>query len=223
MQTTKWGPSGWNLFHNVAIEYKPTRENKALYRGFYESFKYTLPCKYCRQSYSTFFDTTPIDRFLVSSEQLFYWTYLMHNKVNDKLRNQGFLTTPNPSYQEVKKMYTKGCYNKCTYSDYITFIGCVVFNYGSIGSSKDCPPKCTQDAYKLFFNFLAYAFPTIHKSKIDNKSLENNCNIVIWYFKNVLVADKDTKPKVSLFEKYVKFFANLRASCSQATSCRLKL
>lgn len=220
MQTTKWGPSGWNLFHNVAIGYNPTRENKALYRAFYESFKQILPCKYCRQSYSTFFDTTPIDRFLVSSEQLFYWTYLMHNKVNDKLRKQGFLKTPNPSYQEIKKQYQKGCYNKCTYADYIVFIGCVVFNYGSIGNSKDCPPQCTQDGYKTFFDFLTIIFPKIHK-KLTKSDLKNNCNIVVWYFANVLVPSK--QPNMRLFETYVNYFANFRASCSQATSCRLKL
>ena len=220
MQTTKWGPSGWNLFHNVAIGYKPTRENKARYRAFYESFKQILPCKYCRQSYSTFFDATPIDRFLVSSEQLFYWTYLMHNKVNDKLRKQGFLTTPNPSYQEIKKQYQKGCYNKCTYADYIVFIGCVVFNYGSIGNSKDCPPQCTQDGYKTFFDFLTIIFPKIHK-KLTKSDLKNNCNIVVWYFANVLVPSKQSNMR--LFETYVNYFANFRASCSQATSCRLKL
>jgi hypothetical protein len=221
MQTTKWGPSGWNLFHNVAIQYKPTRENKALYRAFYESFKQILPCKYCRQSYSTFFDSTPIDRFLVSSEQLFYWTYLMHNKVNDKLRKQGFLTTPNPSYQEIKKQYQKGCYNKCTYADYIVFIGCVVFNYGSIGNEKHCPPKCTQDGYKTFFNFLTVKYPEVHSEFIKNENLESNCSIVVWYFKSVLVPSQE--PKMKLFEKYVNHFANYRASCSQATSCRLKL
>lgn len=220
MQTTKWGPSGWNLFHNVAIGYEPTRENKALYRAFYESFKQILPCKYCRQSYTAFFDATPIDRFLVSSEQLFYWTYLMHNKVNDKLRKQGFLTTSNPSYQEIKKQYQKGCYNKCTYADYIVFIGCVVFNYGSIGNSKDCPPQCTQDGYKTFFDFLTIIFPKIHK-KLTKSDLKNNCNIVVWYFANVLVPSK--QPNMRLFENYVNYFANFRASCSQATSCRLKL
>ena len=220
MQTTKWGPSGWNLFHNVAINYSPSRENKALYRAFYESFKQILPCKYCRQSYSTFFDATPIDRFLVSSEQLFYWTYLMHNKVNDKLRKQGFVTTPNPSYKEIKKQYEKGCYNKCTYADYIVFIGCVVFNYGSIGNNKECPPQCTKDGYKTFFNFLVIKFPKIHK-KITKSDLKSNCSIVVWYYTNVLAPSKE--PNMKLFTKYINYFANFRASCSQATSCRLKL
>lgn len=221
MQTTKWGPSGWNLFHNVAISYVPSKENKPIYRAFYESFKYILPCKYCRQSYATFFDSTPIDRFLVSSEQLFYWTYLMHNKVNNKLRNQGFLDSPNPSYNEIKKMYKEGCYNKCTYGDYIVFIGCVVFNYGSIGDSKACPPQCTQDGYKTFFDFLNFAFPSIHLKPLKKQDLKNNCSIVVWYFNDVLVPLK--KPNMKLFESYVNYFANFRASCSQATSCRLKL
>lgn len=222
MQTTKWGPSGWNLFHNLAISYKPTLENRQRYKKFYESFKYVLPCKYCRESYTTFFDTISIDPYLVSSERLFYWTYLMHNKVNDKLRMQGFNSRPNPDYKkDIYPMYTNGCYNNCRYVDYVTFIGCIVFNYGSFGSTKDCPEKCIKDAYKVFFDFLQQTLPTYHKSSVKQIHLKNNCTLISWYFVEILT--RDTKIDYKLFDKYLTYFADFRASCSRKTSCRVKL
>jgi|UniRef100_A0A6C0J4A4 hypothetical protein len=219
MQTTKWGPSGWNLFHNVALKYDP--QNSALYKQFYESFKYLLPCKYCRESYTLFLKEKPIQKFLVSSERLFYWTYLMHNKVNDKLRKQGFLKTENPSYATIKKFYDIGCYNKCTYIDYVTFIGCVVFNYGSIGSTKDCPSQCTQTAYKIFFKHLNMIFPKEHPITPETKILDNNCNLVVWYYTTILNREKINNQQ--LFDKYINYFVNMRATCSTKTSCRVKL
>lgn len=219
MQTTKWGPSGWNLFHNIAINYVPTHENKYIYKQFYENFKHILPCKYCRESYSVFFAEIPIDQYLVSSERLYYWTYLIHNKVNDKLRSQGFLSTPNPSYSEMKVHFDKKCYNNCSYNDYVTFIGCMVFNYGNIGTNNECPKKCIKDAYEYFFCFMQQEFPTIHTTRITQKALKGNCSLVVWYFSRVLHKKRSQKE----FDNYINYFTNLRASCSQQTSCRVKL
>lgn len=223
MQTTKWGPSGWNLFHNTAINYVPTPENKYIYKQFYQNFMYILPCKYCRESYTIFFSENPIDKYLVSSERLYYWTYLIHNKVNDKLRNQGFLNTQNPSYEEMKVHFNKKCYNDCSYQDYITFIGCMVFNYGNIGTTDECPKECIKDAYEYFFCFMQQHFPTIHKTKITQRALKGNCGIVVWYFTNVLQKDSYKKKNYKEFDNYTKYFTSMRAMCSKETSCRVKL
>lgn len=223
MQTTKWGPSGWNLFHNVAINYVPNAENAKRYKVFYENFKYILPCKYCRESYEKFFNETRIEQFLNNSERLYYWTYLIHNNVNGKLRNQGFKQEPNPSYKSIKKHYENKCYNDCTYNDYVTFIGSMVFNYGSVGSTKDCPTDCIKKAYKYFFDFLHVYMPKDHPAVLQEKELSNNCTLVVWYYINILQKNKTKKEQKQYFDDYIEYFTNMRASCSEATSCRVKL
>ncbi len=223
MQTTKWGPSGWNLFHNVAISYVPNSKNALMYKKFYENFKYILPCKYCRESYEKIFNQTRIEQYLHNSERLYYWTYLIHNNVNDKLRNQGFKQDANPSYASIKKYYEKKCYNECSYNDYVTFIGCVVFNYGNVGSTQQCSDECIINAYKYFFYFLHKYIPSRHFTELSNNALSSNCSLVVWYYVNVLQRNKTKKEQKKFFDDYIDYFSNMRASCSEATSCRVKL
>jgi hypothetical protein len=72
---------------------------------------FILPCKYCRNSFTKYSKNLPVDGYLDSRSKLTEWVYLMHNKVNGKLRRQGFLDSPNPSFKEVNEkafqFYTK--------------------------------------------------------------------------------------------------------------------
>jgi hypothetical protein len=49
-----------------------------------------------------FYKHRPVDR-----DDLGHWMYEIHNDVNNKLRKQGHLRKPNPSFSEVKKQYTE--------------------------------------------------------------------------------------------------------------------
>lgn len=105
MNTSSWGPRTWVYTHTVAQNYSP--KDKNIYKDFFVILKDILPCKYCRASYSEFVKELPIDGFLGSKEDLTYWFYLIHNKVNDKLRNQGFIHTRNPSFKCIYKKYDR--------------------------------------------------------------------------------------------------------------------
>ena len=107
MQTIKWGPAYWFSLHITAhgAPEHPTPQQKKYYKDFYYGLQHTLPCKYCRASYSKFIKQLPIDPYLVSRRRLAYWVYLMHNKVNAKLRRQGYEIDPNPKFSDVCTYY----------------------------------------------------------------------------------------------------------------------
>jgi len=105
MNTKDWGPKMWYSLHTIAYNYEPTPENRKHYKQFYVSLKDMLPCKYCRQSWKDFLTELPIDKFLDSKKSMTFWIYLMHNKVNKKLRDQGNPIPKDPSYEEICKKY----------------------------------------------------------------------------------------------------------------------
>ena len=82
--------------HTIAFNYpekidlnKKEHQNKLYYyKQLFENFQHTLPCKYCRVSYSKFLKELPIEPFLYSRKDLTHWFYMIHNKVNKKLRAQ---------------------------------------------------------------------------------------------------------------------------------------
>lgn len=105
MQTSKWGPHYWVALHTVAHNYNPDLHDKKDYINYYKMVGQTLPCKYCRESFTQFFKELPIKNYLSCQRDMAYWMYLMHNKVNDKLRKQGLLNKPNPSFESVYNKY----------------------------------------------------------------------------------------------------------------------
>jgi hypothetical protein len=112
MQTAKWGPPCWEFFHAVAHNYDPSIDDIKDYRSYYELIGKVLPCKYCRDSYPQFFKELPIEKAKGSQKEMAFWAYQMHCKVNDKLRKQGFLKTPDPSFEEIYAKYEQwraGC------------------------------------------------------------------------------------------------------------------
>jgi len=100
MDTRFWGPSGWRLLHLITFQAK--NMNKPDVELFFTNLPYVLPCKFCRASLSDYYVEDPIPKTLSEYPQ---WLYRIHNRVNDKLRSQNLLDTPNPSWQDIKKRY----------------------------------------------------------------------------------------------------------------------
>ena len=133
MDVRFWGPSGWKLLHSISFlaPKKLNSEEQNLYHLFYESLRYVLPCKYCRDSLNKFMNKIPLHNYIHTREKLSEWVYLIHNQVNNKLRKQGFLKTENPSFIEVKKNYKNILRNECNICDISgwEFLYSKVFNY----------------------------------------------------------------------------------------------
>lgn len=107
MNTTFWGPSGWKFLHTLTFIYpeNPSNTDKIKMRNFMTSLITILPCKYCRASFAKYCKSLPIDNFLDTRETVIDWLYKMHNKVNKKLRAQGFCHYDNPNLEHVYKLY----------------------------------------------------------------------------------------------------------------------
>ena len=178
MNTTFWGPSGWEFLHTLTFIYPvtPSYNDKVKMQNFMNSINYILPCKYCRLSFTKYTKNLPINVYLESRDKMIEWLYKIHNKVNKKLRKQGFCKYENPELSLVKDKYKtileqiySLCKNKDTkdtkdinIQDIITyicnlgrdFLGSIVFNYQGYFSnchSGDEKVKIVS-VYHTFFN-----------------------------------------------------------------------
>jgi hypothetical protein len=116
MDTRFWGPSGWRLLHLITFTYEPSR--RTYVKEFFELLPFVLPCKFCRASLTDYMLADPIEASLGSRASLTRWLYRIHNMVNEKLRGQGLLHTPNPSFASVKKMYEERVRQGCQRTEF---------------------------------------------------------------------------------------------------------
>jgi len=107
MQTSKWGPPLWKGLHTIAHNYDPDTHDPNDYITFFSLLGKILPCKYCRESYVEFYKELPINKYTSCQKDMTYWLYLMHNKVNDKLRKQGLLNKPDPTFSSIYEKYER--------------------------------------------------------------------------------------------------------------------
>ena len=96
MNTSFWGPGGWKFLHSITFNY-PTKidrrkprhiEIQKYVKQLFLNLQYTLPCKFCRESYKQFIKDLPISNYLNTRHEITWWLYAIHNMVNQKLRKQ---------------------------------------------------------------------------------------------------------------------------------------
>lgn len=113
MSTAVWGPPAWLFLHCVVMGYPcciKTKEDNQRKRDmylFFETLGNVLPCKYCRKSYQEFMNELPIEPYLSSRQDLSYWLYIIHKKVNDKLNK------PTLSFKKYNEMFEQYRANAC--------------------------------------------------------------------------------------------------------------
>lgn len=169
MNTKFWGPSGWEFLHSIVTIYptNPTLTDKMLMRDFINIICDVLPCKYCRASFTKYSQSLPIMSYLEDSQHLQEWMYRMHNKVNSKLRRQGFCTKENPTLEQVMTLYNKKVLLQ-------------IENICSKNTTKDLIEKCMHVIIKLgytflgsiIFNYQGY-YANCHTSEEKNKIVMN--------------------------------------------------
>jgi hypothetical protein len=221
MDTRFWGPPGWKLLHQIAYQYpeNPSPEEKLDYGIFYTNLKNVLPCKYCRNSYLKFIEKLPVEGFLDSRAKLTEWVYLIHNKVNGKLRRQGFLNTPNPSFKEVNEKYAECAQVKCQLPGW-DFIYSLIFNYNT-----DNPTSQQAMSYLTFFNYLGKVIPCpeyrkyyndlFNKDPID-KHLITQDSLLKWLYKINCQINTKLNEKNKNFSRLCAYYSNFKAgSCKK--------
>jgi hypothetical protein len=189
MDTQKWGPDGWDLLHSIAYYYeKENNENKERYKSlksFFYSIQHILPCIYCRRSYKKYISEVPIKK----DTNFFEWIYIIHNKVNDKLKEQGYNSKPNPSYNTIYKTYQKIFKNKCNTMGW-NFLYSIIFNYDE--GISDTRKK----AYLTFFNHLGNFLPSSNK--------KYNEYLSIYPLEKFMDRREDSSKWLYLLEKHLK-------------------
>jgi hypothetical protein len=214
MDTRIWGPSGWLLLHTIA-ENNELSDRKKI--SFLETLSYTLPCKYCRESFIVYADLLDLKNSTNVSKTL----YRIHNKVNNKLVRQGYVVCRASSHEAIQKRYIR--LNKkiveLEQDDLgFIFLGCVVFNYPKTKPS----PELTKQ-YEKFFKLLSQLYPVrsvrkklkkYHEESPIQLSLKNRSSLVQWFKKYPIENIQKMK-----HTKYFEYFESFRAGCS-ATSCR---
>jgi hypothetical protein len=89
MNPTIWGPGLWRILSDVAyhsdLAHSTNKTHHEKVVQFFRSLQYLLPCRYCRDSYSSYINTLPPHKH-VSKRQALGWVFTIHELVNDKLR-----------------------------------------------------------------------------------------------------------------------------------------
>jgi len=234
MNTTFWGPSGWKFLHTLTFIYpeNPNFNEKVKMREFMNLLSFILPCKYCRLSFSKYIKSLPIDDYLDSRTKIIEWLYKIHNKINKKLRIQGFCKHQNPDLNNVYKHYeyfTKIIYNiindkKKTESNRIKdainyicnlgkeFLGSIVFNYQ--GYFTNCHTSNEKirivSVYNTFFNsiipMLCSYLAKFCKDSKDCVSIYKN-NMPNFNIRSILTQNEP-------YTKLVKWFYNCDDLCT---------
>jgi hypothetical protein len=97
MKTMVWGPAAWTFLFCSVIGAYPVKLDesnkdhikiKKEFKSMFQSFGYTMPCIYCRESYKKFTADMPIDDHMGTRLSLISWLYKLKDKVNKKLIKQ---------------------------------------------------------------------------------------------------------------------------------------
>ena len=228
MDTKYWGPSGHKLLHSIAYCYSfneyedDIQKNKVI--SFFNSIKYVLPCIYCRRSYSQYLKDIPLRSFLNShKDNIFKWIYLIHNKINDKLRKQGYLSQKNPKYNTILSNYTK--YVKKIKKCYIVgwdFLYSIIFDYPQYSFELS---DSRYNGYLTFFTNLQYLLPckktrNIYINHSEKYPLEDYMKTRDDFKKWIYKFEKKVKKNCYSFEKRCKKVLKYKVNKCNNNSCR---
>ena len=170
MQTSKWGPSAWNYLHTLTFNYpeNPTDDNKKYYYELFNNLKFTLPCKYCRESYSIFFKYININNYLNDRMGITYWLFIIHNIVNYKLNKKkvDFIDIVNYYEKMRANKINKSCKKLCICNEIICC--CIKLNCTCNKSNCECnKSNCNCDQCNTNFDF-------VNKTKLKYDKITND-------------------------------------------------
>ena len=179
MQTSKWGPSAWEYLHTLTFNYpeKPTDENKKYYYELFDNLKYTLPCKYCRESFSIFFKYININSYLNDRMGITYWLYIIHNIVNYKLNKKkvDFIDVVNFYEKRRANQIDKNCKKLCICNEFICcckkLCNC---NYNYNQQQCDCKKLCNCNEIVCNCNQCNKNFDFVYKTKLKYNKITND-------------------------------------------------
>ena len=230
MNVKCWGPTAWFTLHKITANYpiKPTKEDKMIHYKLFANLKETLPCKHCRKSYKQYFKEIDITNYLETRETIMYWLYIIHNKVNEKLREQGYKITKDPKFEDIYKFYTSKT-SKCCCPCLLNVINCIAFNYNR-ANNRTGPTLQEKRSVNELLYILRFLLPCEDCKKIYNNYMDKNKvrletkgSFVKWSFNltNEMRRNfKCNKRQYITYNKYCEYYNSQNTGCNE-NSCRI--
>jgi hypothetical protein len=200
MQTSKWGPSAWEYLHTLTFNYpeKPTDDNKKYYYELFDNLKYTLPCKYCRESFSIFFKYININDYLNDRMGITYWLFTIHNIVNYKLNKKkvDFIDVVDFYEKRRANQTDKKCKKLCICNEIVccckklqkkcncTRNKCDKSNCDKSNCDCDCDSKCEKNNCDCNCDQCNKNFDFVDKTKLKYNKITND------YIKKLIECDE---------------------------------
>ena len=224
MDTRFWGPPAWVLLHSITYLYDPKLINE--YELFFTTIQNILPCIYCRDSYTEYLERLPIKPFLLSG-RLFEWLYRIHNMVNNKLRQQGLITTHNPTLSEMRNKYKDitESLNVCKMREHSVmgwnFLYCIAFVYPENGTS--IVQTSHFSGYMIFFSLLSKLLPvsgglrSVYNKYISKHSFYAalSCRDILkkWVYDLEKIMDKNQRVECKPLNQISEIIEQYRSGC----------
>jgi hypothetical protein len=225
MDCKGWGSAGWILLHSTALCCDDIKNNISprTIKKFFGSVRHILPCIYCRRSYYQYMKELSIDPF-IASHNVFEWIYHIHNKVNQKLRSQGYCIENDPSLSSVRKRYIS--FNKKNKKVVgWEFFYCVVLNYPVY--SEDISNARYKGHIDFFTSLAELLCPTVRDRYVDfflrepiQKYMETRSIFSKWLYRlEKCLTGKSNK--ICSFEKKCERIERYRVEKCVGGTCRL--
>ena len=108
-----WGPPHWTCIHSDAAAYKP--EKAVAFKTLMYCLPELLPCEECCANLKKNLAKYPIDGYLRNNHDLFLWTYILHDAVNQEHNHMKPREPPkySPPFEQVKQFYFKALAEEC--------------------------------------------------------------------------------------------------------------
>ncbi len=108
-----WGPPEWISLHTKAAAYK--REKAKAFVSYVYCLAELLACDECGGHFLENLKKYPVENYLENNHTLFFWSYLIHDAVNQQINN----AKPNekkkisPPFDSVKAYYFRALGEDC--------------------------------------------------------------------------------------------------------------
>jgi len=106
-----WGPPIWTTIHILAATLRP--EDADAYEMFLESLTRLLPCDICRQNLIYKLKHYPPAPYLKNNEDAFFYSYFLHDMVNESASGKEGKVRESPPYEDVKIWYFDKLSQEC--------------------------------------------------------------------------------------------------------------
>ena len=177
-----------------------------------------LPCKYCRESTTTFVTEHPL------KGNAGQWLYEIHRKVNHKLKTQAetdpkvILPDPDPTYEDVHEKYAQMLKKPPHGVPGRDFLFSIAYNFPEKPEAEDVNTQQT------FLNELSrtYPFPKLRKVYVQYMEshpidLQSRSAYLHWMYGLLRRLSVKTNSSIRSFKGYTHHVAYYKSGCSKTT------